>query len=132
MERNQIIKPTDRDEWLAARRPYWQETPDGCYEWVGARNSAGYGVVHVPGTKNRVALAHRVSYEAAVGPIPPGLQLDHRCRNRACVRPDHLEPVSPSENQRRAHGDLCKRGHEYAYRDARGKRYCRECRRLRR
>ena len=72
-----------------------------------------------------MVLGHRVSYHLFVGRIPENLQIDHLCRNRACVRPDHLEPVSASENlvrgeaipanfSRRTH---CKSGHEFNEKD---------------
>jgi hypothetical protein len=70
----------------------------GCWEWRGARNTNGYGVFRVDG---RLVLAHRFCYEQLVGPIDAGRELDHRCRNRACVRPDHLEPVDHATNVRR-------------------------------
>lgn len=80
-----------------------------------------------------MALAHRVAYEQAKGPIPTGLQIDHLCRNRACVNPDHLEAVTQGENVRRAVPDRCINGHDlndnpYRYH---GKRMCRPCRRER-
>lgn len=68
---------------------------DGCWNWTAALNAFGYG-------RFRGLLAHRVSYESLVGPIPDGLELDHLCRNRKCVRPEHLEPVTHDENYRRA------------------------------
>lgn len=71
---------------------------DGCWEWQGWIDAKGYGHVWAAGTMNP---AHRVAYEVFVGPIPAGLQIDHLCRNRRCVRPDHLEPVTAWENRRR-------------------------------
>lgn len=66
-----------------------------CWVWLGALSPEGYGRV---GTK----YAHRIVYEQHVGPIPPGLQLDHLCRNTRCVNPAHLEPVTRAENLARA------------------------------
>jgi hypothetical protein len=68
--------------------------PDGCWLWTGTLRS-GYGRFRADG---RLVQAHRYSYERAVGPIPADRQLDHLCRVRRCVNPDHLEPVTPSEN----------------------------------
>lgn len=74
-----------------------------CWEWTGLFNSNGYGYVWNKG-KNRVA--HRVVYELAVGQIAEGLLLDHRCTNRACVHPLHMEPVTPRENTLRGRATL--------------------------
>lgn len=64
---------------------------DGCWGWNGAVNSWGYGLIHLwDGTKRLAALAHRVSYEIHVGPIPDGLFVLHRCDNPPCSNPDHL------------------------------------------
>lgn len=73
---------------------------DGCWEWTGARTN-GYGRLHVNG---RNVAAHRYSYEIHVGPIPRGLHVDHICRRPWCVNPEHLEPVTQTENNRRTAG----------------------------
>lgn len=82
--------------------------PSGCWVFTGALNSAGYARVSVDGRKR---LLHRVAHELLVGPIPAGLDVDHRCHNndlacaggtscshRACWRPDHLTTATRSEN----------------------------------
>src|SRR5688500_4996363 len=69
-----------------------------CWLWTGARHPLGYGHVRYG---NRTSAAHRVAWELINGPIPEGLTLDHLCRVPACVRPDHLEPVTHRENVRR-------------------------------
>lgn len=79
-----------------------QEQEGGCWLWVGTVDR-GYGLLSVDGKTVR---AHRYSYETLVGPIPDGLQIDHLCRNRGCVNPAHLEPVTQVENIRR--GDAAK------------------------
>lgn len=107
----------------------------GCWEWTGAKNAGGYGVC-------RGQQAHRASYELLVGPIPAGLQLDHLCRNRACVNPDHLEPVTRKVNILRGEGVAaknarkthCLNGHELTGHNLiqhKGGRECRACARRR-
>jgi len=106
-----------------------------CILWEGTVTDKGYGW-------ERNQYAHRKAYERAKGQIPPGLQLDHLCRNRRCVNPDHLEPVTRKENILRgesfsaqnARKTHCERGHEltpentYMRKDSRGGRQCKTCR----
>lgn len=103
----------------------------GCWVWQRA-TSVGYGRIKYDG---RLGLAHRASYEVHVGPIPAGLQIDHLCRNRACINPEHLEPVTRSENMRRAQPyigrpDVCMRGHNDHHVNPSGQRQCRACKAL--
>lgn len=87
--------------------------PSGCWQWTGPRLPSGYG------TFGRRNYAHRFAYETRHGAIPPGQEIDHLCRNRGCVNPAHLEPVTSRENQLRGNGfsgrnarkTHCKRGH---------------------
>lgn len=122
-------------------------TDSGCVEWIGGLNSVGYGQFWLGRTdlsETGKAYAHRWSYEYHVGPIPDGLHLDHLCRNRACINPDHLEPVSRRENILRgvspsalaARTDECPQGHPYAGDNlyvppGTTHRCCRTCRRAR-
>jgi hypothetical protein len=91
----------------------------GCWLWTGYAMPGGYGQIQQTEPKRRAVLVHRVVYEALVGSVPEGLELDHLCRMPACVNPAHLEPVTHRENilrgdapparlARRLH---CKHGH---------------------
>ena len=71
-----------------------------CWVWTASIRPNGYGEFRCNG---RLTRAHRFAYEQMVGPVPEGLQLDHLCRNRACVNPEHLEPVTGSVNVQRGH-----------------------------
>lgn len=77
---------------------YLIDPETGCWVWQRARSRNGYGNVVVSG---RNQCAHKMIYERTHGPVPLGMELDHLCRNRACVNPDHLEPVTSSRNKRR-------------------------------
>lgn len=106
-------------------------TDDGCIIWQGSINRTGYALIKDENRKTR--LGHRAVYEAVIGPIPDGLTLDHLCRVRACINPDHLEPVTVAENTRRAAANKthCPAGHAYdednTYHPPQGGRMCREC-----
>jgi hypothetical protein len=71
-----------------------------CWVYDGHVDKWGYGRTYHDG---RTVSVHRASYEAMVGPLPSGLELDHVCRNPACYNPSHLEPVTRSENVRRSY-----------------------------
>ena len=96
----------------------------GCWVWLGSRAN-GYGMLW-SGGKTRIA--HRLAYEHFKGQIPDGLQIDHLCKNKGCVNPEHLEAVTPSENTIRSKGVFACR-HERVVRPS-GRSYCPECRHL--
>lgn len=109
-----------------------------CWVWIGAHCSDGYGHKSLGGIKHRV---HRLAYEAAIGPIPTGLEIDHLCGVRACFNPAHLEAVTHRENLLRggafagvnARKQHCPQGHRLAgdnlanHAARRGRRVCRIC-----
>lgn len=72
-----------------------------CWTWTGPVNDNGYGKWHA--SKQLRTSAHRYSYLVTIGPVEDGLKLDHLCRNRLCVNPQHMEPVTHSENVRRGY-----------------------------
>lgn len=108
---------------------------EGCWIWCGSLLlHGGYGQFNNGRT---MVLAHRWAYEHFVGPIPDGLDLDHLCRVRSCVNPEHLEPVTRSENLRRGYAargvkSHCAQGHPFdevnTFPRHDGGRGCRICR----
>ena len=99
------------------------EPNSGCWIWCGCRTTAGYGhFTNDPAHPTQKVYSHRFAYELLRGPIPRGLQIDHRCRLRACVNPDHMDVVSQRENILRgtspsaqhAQQTHCKWGHSLA------------------
>lgn len=128
----------------SAEERFWEKVNalGCCWEWDGARKAAGYG--NFAPIRTKTVLAHRWAWELLVGPIPDGMELDHRCKNPCCVCPDHLEVVTRQENLRRGHGAAvvnaqrthCLHGHallaENVRIDKRGARCCRACEQARR
>lgn len=127
--------------WLRVDRdgPVPEARPElgPCWIWTGSTTRGGYGQ-HWNGIKQRKT--HAMGYELLVGPIPPGLELDHLCRVRVCCNPQHLEPVTGLVNQARGHTVIarnlakvaCDNGHGFTpgntYLDKSGNRNCRTCR----
>lgn len=111
-----------------------------CWIWKGTILQSGYGQIVIRNTKK--ARAHRFMYERAKGKIPDGLQLDHLCRNKLCVNPDHLEIVTGRENLMRstsfvainARKTHCHKGHPLFGTNLNitpmGSRRCKECGKL--
>lgn len=132
--------------WLAdaAERfaqKYSVDAKTGCWIWRGAGSGTGYGSLGVNGVQ---VAAHRFAYELLCGPVPPRLVLDHLCRNRGCVNPAHVEPVTQGENVRRgltgqnnSAKTRCPYEHEYTAENTyilprSGSRVCRTCQKRRR
>lgn len=116
----------------------------GCWLWVGYLDKYGYGSLGVPrciAGKVKNVRAHRLSYELFKGPLLQGKYIDHLCKQRACINPDHLELVTPGENVMRSTKTFqainaakthCKNGHPLSgqnlYLMRLGHRSCRTCR----
>lgn len=135
-EKQRFWAKVDKDGPIPEYRP--QLGP--CWLWTAAVNLDGYGRFETSTGPQRI---HRLAHEWLIGPIPEGLTVDHLCRVRHCVRPDHLEAVTNRVNVLRGFGITaaaarkthCPQGHPYAganlYVSPKGRRYCRLCARAR-
>ena len=131
---------TNLSEPLTGPKNFWAyvagwQNPEICWEWCGAVSHNGYGYcsIYMYGTTR----PNRFAYELLVGIIPEGLDLDHLCKNRLCVNPKHLEPVTRRENLCRSNNFIadnikktqCPKGHDYDGINSQGRRICKECQR---
>jgi hypothetical protein len=127
---------TAKNSLATFERRYVQNANTGCWLWQGYLNKDGYGKFSLSG---RVYKAHQAAMVLFGRDVPQGAEIDHKCRVRHCVNPDHLEAVTHRENVRR--GDIgkwqrvkthCKSGHPLSgknlYVGSDGFRYCRTCR----
>lgn len=136
--RNTRYGPVDYTKRIFSR---FKKSETGCWEWQYSKSHDGYGLFGMNGLQR---YAHRVVYELLVGKIPDGLTLDHLCRNRCCVNPAHLEPVTLLENMSRGESFCaknkrkthCLRGHplfgdnlRLKNREGSIRRVCRACHR---
>ena len=141
MDRN--APPLNRRQINPAEERFWAKVErrgaDDCWTWT-AGTSEGYGQFGLSRRSGSIR-AHRFAYELLIGPVPDGLELDHLCRNRLCVNPAHLEPVSRRENILRGESPTaqharqthCKNGHPLSgdnlYLHPKGSRVCLTCKR---
>lgn len=75
---------------------------DSCWLWTAAKDKKGYG--RIRNSEGKAERAHAVAYKMLVGPVPPGYEVDHKCHNKSCVRPDHLRAVTRKQNMENAKG----------------------------
>lgn len=107
-------RPTPTPEQLYLR--FWSrvDKTDTCWNWTAGTYNEGYGVFVI---KSQSYTVHRLSYEMEHGPIEPGLHIHHICENKLCVRPDHLEAITPGAHNgihKRATATHCPQGHPYS------------------
>ncbi len=130
-----MVNPINSENiWKFIKIP---KNTNGCWIWSGSLNIHGYGRFSF---NNKTLIAHRFVYEYLIGKIPKGLTLDHLCRIRNCVNPEHLEPVIMSENLKRGlinqnkEKTHCIHGHKFTKENTshiihhgRNERHCRKC-----
>lgn len=128
---------TDKERFMMC----FEVDESGCWNWIRSLNHAGYGQFHIGSRvdhSRQMVRAHRYSYKIFVGQIPDGLTIDHLCKNRKCVNPNHLEAVDIRTNVLRGESFVaknalkthCPKNHEYSVDNLylyRGKRICRKC-----
>jgi len=136
------LQQEEKERRFAARFWALAEKTKTCWLWTGATSPEGYGNINRLMPDGRPAQkAHRYAYSIAKGAIPPGMVIDHLCRVRRCVNPDHLEVVTPFTNTFRGETTVvfkhrsktsCINGHPFApgniITNAHGHRRCRACR----
>lgn len=116
-----------------------QTDDNGCWNWIGATRPDGYGIMYNK-EKGKPQRAHRVTYSLLVEPLIEGLVIDHLCRNRRCVNPNHLRQTTQRENTLSGVGPAakkhaqteCVKGHKFDKSNTyihpkRGTRHCRTC-----
>lgn len=132
-----MVNSTSRAK--APEERFWNyvDATGDCWEWTGSRNPNGYG--RFCPTSHTSTTAHRFAWQALIGPIPDEMEVDHLCRNRGCVNPDHLEVVTHHENCHRGYlvwmvhraRTHCKHGHAFTPENTgeqyHGGRFCRIC-----